>query len=596
MAADPPKADRLQLSGGGDRRAGHFQHTAGTQDFMGAGGLSLDKEFCNQVHKKMFATLPNYTMLWGEVRERTGNDSFSISLDDVRLTNTNTISQLRAVVREQEDQPAVQLVVAELPDHEAAGEVEPREQPRDAPVRTLLTATAAVGALLGGVGAFLYRKVRHLEATHHALTQQLATSETETKALQQEVHRKADNERALHQQLAASKTRSNALQQEVHRKTQNEKSLSEKLTAANGEKDVKEGMIKELVKQQRTNSLTKRVKRYQEVDLLFVVDCTGSMQPYIDAVKTSIRSMVQRLLTAYPQLNLQLGFLGYRDVGDQQQFQILDFTQSHATFEGFVAKMTADGGADAAEDVAGALRRVADFKWTKHVRVLFHIADAPCHGREYHQGVSDDFPDGVGVSIPEQLMKLRSLKIDYYFGRIKGLTDQMITAFNQHVKQSCGTDPYIKTVGIEHPLDVEEAVVESVCTSIDVASLAAHEKSEKKVVKLETEMVLSSEKPEWHLLESQEPRRGRRISFEVPTSIAACLLVRETSASTVEVDFVVHAVRFAAGMSRLCHWGSYRTGAASGAWSRVVFKQFLRKQTHSGPGCSDEEEGKWKNP
>ena len=117
----------------------------------------------------------------------------------------------------------------------------------------------------------------------------------------------------------------------------------------------------------KIDSLGQVVKQYQDVDLLFMVDCTGSMQPYINQVKDTIRSMSQRLRCAYPQLKLRLGFLGYRDLWDRHQFEILPFTEDVQRFEGFVSKVLASGGDDSAEDVAGALQKAAGLSWVKQL-------------------------------------------------------------------------------------------------------------------------------------------------------------------------------------------------------------------------------------
>ena len=65
---------------------------------------------------------------------------------------------------------------------------------------------------------------------------------------------------------------------------------------------------------------------------------------------------------------------------------MLDFTDSVDTFKRFCDPIIADGGGDIPEDVFGGLEKAGELGWTTDgsTRVLFHIADAPCHGREYH--------------------------------------------------------------------------------------------------------------------------------------------------------------------------------------------------------------------
>ena len=40
-----------------------------------------------------------------------------------------------------------------------------------------------------------------------------------------------------------------------------------------------------------------------------------------------------------------------------------------------------------------ALRRVTQLTWKSSVKILVHIADCPCHGKEYHT-MYDEKPEG----------------------------------------------------------------------------------------------------------------------------------------------------------------------------------------------------------
>lgn len=45
--------------------------------------------------------------------------------------------------------------------------------------------------------------------------------------------------------------------------------------------------------------------------------------------------------------------------------------------------MSAINGNDPIEDVAGGLKAATTLNWKAVTRVLIHIGDAPCHGREF---------------------------------------------------------------------------------------------------------------------------------------------------------------------------------------------------------------------
>ena len=65
-------------------------------------------------------------------------------------------------------------------------------------------------------------------------------------------------------------------------------------------------------------------------------------------------------------------------------------------------------------------------KWSQPVRVLVQVADAPAHGRLFHEtNIADEqfnF-DQDGEIMKGRLAKIKKLEIAYYFGKINPSTD-----------------------------------------------------------------------------------------------------------------------------------------------------------------------------
>ena len=169
------------------------------------------------------------------------------------------------------------------------------------------------------------------------------------------------------------------------------------------------------------------------VKIAFVLDCTGSMEAWIQAAKNKIREIVNATQAEHPDTAIEVGLLGYRDYDDEERFIVVDFT----TPENVIRRLwsvSAEGGEDEAEDVAHALQQMLGMSWCDaDIRMVFHIADAPAHGAMFHRSsISDRFPQGDPEGVdPRNLMKTMSdLAFVYTFVKITSATDTMLDVFH----------------------------------------------------------------------------------------------------------------------------------------------------------------------
>jgi hypothetical protein len=68
------------------------------------------------------------------------------------------------------------------------------------------------------------------------------------------------------------------------------------------------------------------ISETHHIDLCFVVECSGSMQEYIDTTRESIRQIVAMLAESYSDFSSRLAFVGYTDF--PQEPIVFDFTES----------------------------------------------------------------------------------------------------------------------------------------------------------------------------------------------------------------------------------------------------------------------------
>jgi len=134
------------------------------------------------------------------------------------------------------------------------------------------------------------------------------------------------------------------------------------------------------------------------LDLVFLMDCTGSMGAYIDAAKQSIRAIISRIIQQ-ADADVRLGLVAYRDHPPQDKTyvtQIFEFTREIAVMQSNLDTLSAAGGGDGPEAVTAALFAVESFPFREEAaKICILIADAPPHGiGESGDGFPNGDPDG----------------------------------------------------------------------------------------------------------------------------------------------------------------------------------------------------------
>lgn len=99
------------------------------------------------------------------------------------------------------------------------------------------------------------------------------------------------------------------------------------------------------------HEVTFNLKNVQSLDLLFMMDSTGSMGSYIAETKKIISKLAAETKSSFPEAEIRLGMLAYRDISDSNRFEIFEFSTNITNFENFVGKLKATGGGDTPEDI-----------------------------------------------------------------------------------------------------------------------------------------------------------------------------------------------------------------------------------------------------
>ncbi|MGD9099850.1 MAG: vWA domain-containing protein [Anaerolineae bacterium] len=128
------------------------------------------------------------------------------------------------------------------------------------------------------------------------------------------------------------------------------------------------------------------------LDVLFLIDATGSMDDEINKLKASILQISAQIDALPSRPDVRFGMVTYRDRGDAYVTRVHDFTPDVHTFQTELERVRARGGGDYPESLNEALHHALwEVEWREGeaVRLIFLVADAPPH-LDYEQDFSYD--------------------------------------------------------------------------------------------------------------------------------------------------------------------------------------------------------------
>jgi len=120
----------------------------------------------------------------------------------------------------------------------------------------------------------------------------------------------------------------------------------------------------------------------QTLEMVFVLDTTGSMGGLLDAAKQKIWGIVNDVMQKQSRPSVRVGLVAYRDNGDAYVTQIVPVTSDLDTVYTSLMEFQAGGGGDSPENVRRALAEgVRKAGWSEAkggvAQVIFLVGDAP---------------------------------------------------------------------------------------------------------------------------------------------------------------------------------------------------------------------------
>ena len=139
-----------------------------------------------------------------------------------------------------------------------------------------------------------------------------------------------------------------------------------------------------LAQKSQTKETTPAVDDRDTLEMVFVLDTTGSMSGLIDGAKQRIWGIINEVMQKPSKPRVRVGLVAYRDLGDTYVTKVLPITEDLDKAYTTLMDYQAGGGGDGPENVRKALAEgVKNAGWSQSKRglaqIVFLVGDAPPH-------------------------------------------------------------------------------------------------------------------------------------------------------------------------------------------------------------------------
>ena len=194
------------------------------------------------------------------------------------------------------------------------------------------------------------------------------------------------------------------------------------------------------------------------LDVLFLLDSTGSMADEIHQIKSTLHSTAKQVSNLPSNPNLKFGMVSYRDRGDEYVTRLYQFDSDVTRFSRSVDEVQANAGHDYPESLNQALHEsVNDMNWRSGaIRLIFLIADAPPHL---------DYPQDEDYAV--EMVRAREKGIKVFSVASSGLDEQGEYIFRQIAQQTMGRFIFILEEGPQGNLETPHSVEQYSVNQLD---------------------------------------------------------------------------------------------------------------------------------
>lgn len=178
------------------------------------------------------------------------------------------------------------------------------------------------------------------------------------------------NEMIVHRNI------NNNIEREIEKKNSYNEEIDNTLKSINNVEKIKNTSVQD--DNDLKANIHKIIDKYNNgnpVDLIMVIDTTGSMKPYLRAIKSEIKTISKNVISKNE--NSRIGFMLYRDTKDKYLTKKIEFNNNIEEIERESKYFYADGGGDKAEPMYEAIQQALEkFEFQNENRIIVVITDA----------------------------------------------------------------------------------------------------------------------------------------------------------------------------------------------------------------------------
>lgn len=172
-----------------------------------------------------------------------------------------------------------------------------------------------------------------------------------------------------------------------------------------------------------------------QLDVVFVIDTTGSMADEIETVKTEMRKIIKKVQSGQPRPDVRCGLVLFRDRGDAYVTKKFALTTDLQSVESEIIRITADGGGDTPEAVSEALHvAVEEMDWNfeqRTSRMMILMGDA----------APQRYSDGYDYRVELAAAKQKGIKLSTW--GCSGIVDSGEAEFREMAQISGGSFDFL---------------------------------------------------------------------------------------------------------------------------------------------------------